>query len=214
MHMHAFLNPSTDLLSFDLKIRRIRRWITKPTETPLRRWRHQRFLFFHCCSKVCWSWAACSRSSDASNNVFLLQTSPLFMRETRHFMTTLSILKSWWVFKSDLYYFNGEKKLFINEACPSLYPAYDSRCGAIPPPVSERSHGSVHKFLLLFQFDIQSVIVWHKSVLWVIQKFPSPPGNGIIQKSSSEARAYIDYLHVIDNQQTLFELSHRLEPRT
>ncbi|XP_056901232.1 rap guanine nucleotide exchange factor 5-like [Takifugu flavidus] len=39
-------------------------------------------------------------------------------------------------------------------------------------------------------------------------------GNGIIQKSSSEARAHIDYLHVIDNQQTLFELSHRLEPRT
>ncbi|CAG12020.1 unnamed protein product, partial [Tetraodon nigroviridis] len=38
-------------------------------------------------------------------------------------------------------------------------------------------------------------------------------GNDISQKSSSEARAYIDYLHVIDNQQTLFELSHRLEPR-
>ncbi|KAM3614246.1 uncharacterized protein V6R79_011653 [Siganus canaliculatus] len=38
-------------------------------------------------------------------------------------------------------------------------------------------------------------------------------GNGISQKSSSEVRAYIDYLHVIDNQQTLFELSHRLEPR-
>uniref|UniRef100_A0A8D2ZD78 Rap guanine nucleotide exchange factor 5 n=1 Tax=Scophthalmus maximus TaxID=52904 RepID=A0A8D2ZD78_SCOMX len=32
-------------------------------------------------------------------------------------------------------------------------------------------------------------------------------------KSSSEVRAYIDYLHIIDNQQTLFELSHRLEPR-
>ncbi|KAK9513655.1 hypothetical protein VZT92_027171 [Zoarces viviparus] len=38
-------------------------------------------------------------------------------------------------------------------------------------------------------------------------------GNGIAQKSSSEVRAYIDYLHIIDNQQTLFELSHRLEPR-
>uniref|UniRef100_A0A3P9L455 Rap guanine nucleotide exchange factor 5 n=1 Tax=Oryzias latipes TaxID=8090 RepID=A0A3P9L455_ORYLA len=37
--------------------------------------------------------------------------------------------------------------------------------------------------------------------------------NGITQKSSSEVRAYIDCLHVIDNQQTLFELSHRLEPR-
>ncbi|XP_047216502.1 rap guanine nucleotide exchange factor 5-like [Girardinichthys multiradiatus] len=38
-------------------------------------------------------------------------------------------------------------------------------------------------------------------------------GNGIAQKSSSEVRAYTDCLHVIDNQQTLFELSHRLEPR-
>nr|XP_040021028.1 rap guanine nucleotide exchange factor 5-like isoform X2 [Gasterosteus aculeatus aculeatus] len=38
-------------------------------------------------------------------------------------------------------------------------------------------------------------------------------GNGITQKSSSEVRAYIDYLHIIDNQQTLFELSHGLEPR-
>ncbi|XP_035527878.1 rap guanine nucleotide exchange factor 5-like [Morone saxatilis] len=38
-------------------------------------------------------------------------------------------------------------------------------------------------------------------------------GNGITQKSSSEVRAYIDYLHIIDNQQTLFDLSHRLEPR-
>uniref|UniRef100_A0A1A7YXE1 Rap guanine nucleotide exchange factor (GEF) 5 n=1 Tax=Iconisemion striatum TaxID=60296 RepID=A0A1A7YXE1_9TELE len=38
-------------------------------------------------------------------------------------------------------------------------------------------------------------------------------GNGITQKSSSEVRAYIDNLHVIDNQQTLFELSHRTEPR-
>ncbi|KAK2844447.1 hypothetical protein Q5P01_011106 [Channa striata] len=38
-------------------------------------------------------------------------------------------------------------------------------------------------------------------------------GNGITQKSSSEVRAYTDHLHIIDNQQTLFELSHRLEPR-
>ncbi|XP_062322707.1 rap guanine nucleotide exchange factor 5-like isoform X1 [Osmerus eperlanus] len=40
-----------------------------------------------------------------------------------------------------------------------------------------------------------------------------PLGNGITQKSSPEVRDYVDYLHVIDNQQTLFELSHRLEPR-
>lgn len=38
-------------------------------------------------------------------------------------------------------------------------------------------------------------------------------GNGMIQKSSSEVRAYVDFLHIIDNQQTLFELSVKLEPR-
>uniref|UniRef100_A0A3P8XQD4 Rap guanine nucleotide exchange factor 5 n=1 Tax=Esox lucius TaxID=8010 RepID=A0A3P8XQD4_ESOLU len=38
-------------------------------------------------------------------------------------------------------------------------------------------------------------------------------GYGMPQKSGPEVRAYVDYLHVIDNQQTLFELSHRLEPR-
>ncbi|XP_056618496.1 rap guanine nucleotide exchange factor 5b isoform X1 [Triplophysa dalaica] len=39
-------------------------------------------------------------------------------------------------------------------------------------------------------------------------------GNMLSQKDSAEVRTYINYLHVIDNQQTLFELSHRLEPRT
>ncbi|XP_055020057.1 rap guanine nucleotide exchange factor 5-like isoform X1 [Boleophthalmus pectinirostris] len=38
-------------------------------------------------------------------------------------------------------------------------------------------------------------------------------GNGITQKSSPEVRAYVDFLHIIDNQQTLFELSVKLEPR-
>uniref|UniRef100_A0A3B4ACR7 Uncharacterized protein n=1 Tax=Periophthalmus magnuspinnatus TaxID=409849 RepID=A0A3B4ACR7_9GOBI len=38
-------------------------------------------------------------------------------------------------------------------------------------------------------------------------------GNDITQKSSSEVRAYVDFLHIIDNQQTLFELSVKLEPR-
>ncbi|KAI4877933.1 hypothetical protein NFI96_026208, partial [Prochilodus magdalenae] len=38
-------------------------------------------------------------------------------------------------------------------------------------------------------------------------------GNLLAQKDSAEVRAYIDYLHIIDNQQTLFELSHRLEPK-
>uniref|UniRef100_A0A8C9QXN5 Rap guanine nucleotide exchange factor 5 n=1 Tax=Scleropages formosus TaxID=113540 RepID=A0A8C9QXN5_SCLFO len=32
-------------------------------------------------------------------------------------------------------------------------------------------------------------------------------------KESPEVRSYISCLHIIDNQQTLFELSHRLEPR-
>jgi len=41
-----------------------------------------------------------------------------------------------------------------------------------------------------------------------------PLGNMLSQKDSVEVRTYINYLHVIDNQQTLFELSHRLEPRT
>ncbi|XP_035387006.1 rap guanine nucleotide exchange factor 5b isoform X4 [Electrophorus electricus] len=38
-------------------------------------------------------------------------------------------------------------------------------------------------------------------------------GNMLTQKESAEVRAYINYLHIIDNQQTLFELSHRLEPK-
>lgn len=38
-------------------------------------------------------------------------------------------------------------------------------------------------------------------------------GNGMTQKSSPEVRAYVDFLHIIDNQQNLFELSVKLEPR-
>ncbi|XP_018596274.2 rap guanine nucleotide exchange factor 5b isoform X2 [Scleropages formosus] len=37
--------------------------------------------------------------------------------------------------------------------------------------------------------------------------------NEVVQKESPEVRSYISCLHIIDNQQTLFELSHRLEPR-
>uniref|UniRef100_W5N0M7 Rap guanine nucleotide exchange factor 5 n=1 Tax=Lepisosteus oculatus TaxID=7918 RepID=W5N0M7_LEPOC len=33
------------------------------------------------------------------------------------------------------------------------------------------------------------------------------------QKDSQEVRSYVHHLHIIDNQQALFELSHRLEPR-
>ncbi|XP_072561501.1 rap guanine nucleotide exchange factor 5 isoform X2 [Paramormyrops kingsleyae] len=38
-------------------------------------------------------------------------------------------------------------------------------------------------------------------------------GNEMTQKDSPEVRACVHYLHIIDNQQILFELSHRLEPR-
>ncbi|XP_035381295.1 rap guanine nucleotide exchange factor 5 isoform X3 [Electrophorus electricus] len=38
-------------------------------------------------------------------------------------------------------------------------------------------------------------------------------GNDIAQSDSTDVRASVQYLHIIDNQQTLFELSHRLEPR-
>ncbi|KAF7661730.1 hypothetical protein LDENG_00253080 [Lucifuga dentata] len=39
------------------------------------------------------------------------------------------------------------------------------------------------------------------------------PGNEIIGGDSAEVRASVHHLHIIDNQQTLFELSHKLEPR-
>ncbi|KAI5618280.1 rap guanine nucleotide exchange factor 5 [Silurus asotus] len=38
-------------------------------------------------------------------------------------------------------------------------------------------------------------------------------GNMLTQKESAEVKAYTNYLHIIDNQQTLFELSHRLETK-
>ncbi|XP_027005069.1 rap guanine nucleotide exchange factor 5b isoform X1 [Tachysurus fulvidraco] len=38
-------------------------------------------------------------------------------------------------------------------------------------------------------------------------------GNMLSQKESPDVKAYINYLHIIDNQQTLFELSHRLETK-
>ncbi|XP_062848430.1 rap guanine nucleotide exchange factor 5b isoform X2 [Trichomycterus rosablanca] len=38
-------------------------------------------------------------------------------------------------------------------------------------------------------------------------------GNMSNQKDNPEVRTYINYLHIIDNQQTLFELSHRLETK-
>ncbi|XP_030057615.1 rap guanine nucleotide exchange factor 5 [Microcaecilia unicolor] len=38
-------------------------------------------------------------------------------------------------------------------------------------------------------------------------------GSEIPQKERQEVKSYIHHLHVIDSQQTLFELSHRIEPR-
>ncbi|XP_026562169.1 rap guanine nucleotide exchange factor 5 [Pseudonaja textilis] len=39
-------------------------------------------------------------------------------------------------------------------------------------------------------------------------------GNDIPSKEHEELKPYVHYLHIIDNQQMLFELSHRIEPRT
>ncbi|XP_041867854.1 rap guanine nucleotide exchange factor 5 isoform X1 [Melanotaenia boesemani] len=39
------------------------------------------------------------------------------------------------------------------------------------------------------------------------------PGNEVVGVDSVEVRASVHCLHIIDNQQTLFELSHKLEPR-
>ncbi|XP_030203690.1 rap guanine nucleotide exchange factor 5 [Gadus morhua] len=39
------------------------------------------------------------------------------------------------------------------------------------------------------------------------------PGNEVTGGDSAELRACVHCLHIIDNQQTLFELSHKLEPR-
>ncbi|CAG5891370.1 unnamed protein product [Menidia menidia] len=39
------------------------------------------------------------------------------------------------------------------------------------------------------------------------------PGNEVVGADSAEVRASVHCLHIIDNQQTLFELSHKLEPR-
>lgn len=39
------------------------------------------------------------------------------------------------------------------------------------------------------------------------------PGNEVAGGDSAEVRTSVHFLHIIDNQQTLFELSHKLEPR-
>uniref|UniRef100_A0A8C7N7D4 Rap guanine nucleotide exchange factor 5 n=1 Tax=Oncorhynchus kisutch TaxID=8019 RepID=A0A8C7N7D4_ONCKI len=71
-------------------------------------------------------------------------------------------------------------------------------------------------FLPLLLKDITFIHEGNKTFLDNLvnfEKLVSRSRNGMPQKSSPEVQAYVDYLHVIDNQQTLFELSHRLEPR-
>uniref|UniRef100_A0A3Q3X5Q4 Ras-GEF domain-containing protein n=1 Tax=Mola mola TaxID=94237 RepID=A0A3Q3X5Q4_MOLML len=47
----------------------------------------------------------------------------------------------------------------------------------------------------------------------MIRHCQSDQPNDVIGADSVEVRASVHYLHIIDNQQTLFELSHKLEPR-
>uniref|UniRef100_A0A672KH10 Rap guanine nucleotide exchange factor 5-like n=1 Tax=Sinocyclocheilus grahami TaxID=75366 RepID=A0A672KH10_SINGR len=61
------------------------------------------------------------------------------------------------------------------------------------------------------KFKIHNI---HDIIRLLIICIMSPDLNPIEHlKDSVEVRTYINYLHVIDNQQALFELSHRLEPR-
>lgn len=60
---------------------------------------------------------------------------------------------------------------------------------------------------------------WHAEMssrqgaaLWFLP-FLCPVGNEVPSKEHHELKPYVHHLHVIDNQQALFELSHRIEPR-
>lgn len=122
---------------------------------------------------------------------------------------------------------NSEADILKTPCVCILFPAHDSRHGASHPTVSEKSHGSVFRLFILPPCDDSAFLdvttasssssVFRRSTtlcsLSTVTHFLFVPGNGITEKSSSEVRAYIDHLHIIDNQQTLFELSHRLEPR-
>lgn len=59
-------------------------------------------------------------------------------------------------------------------------------------------------FFSLFLFSC-----WYVTYVFCV----CPSGNEVIGVDSAEVRASVQYLHIIDNQQTLFELSHKLEPR-
>lgn len=48
----------------------------------------------------------------------------------------------------------------------------------------------------------------------LIVHFPSEKiGSDVSPKEQQELKSYVNHLYVIDSQQALFELSHRLEPR-
>lgn len=73
----------------------------------------------------------------------------------------------------------------------------------------------LHPYLLSFQATVSrqyiTSLVLFQYVTCVFCVCPS--GNEVIGVDSAEVRASVQYLHIIDNQQTLFELSHKLEPR-
>lgn len=76
----------------------------------------------------------------------------------------------------------------------------------------------LHPHLLSFQATISSLFSpffrfrrWYVTYAFLCAIPPS--GNEVIGVDSAEVRASVQYLHIIDNQQTLFELSHKLEPR-
>uniref|UniRef100_A0A3Q3X5Q0 Ras-GEF domain-containing protein n=1 Tax=Mola mola TaxID=94237 RepID=A0A3Q3X5Q0_MOLML len=56
-----------------------------------------------------------------------------------------------------------------------------------------------------------NLVNFEKLVSWVTSV--KSQCNDVIGADSVEVRASVHYLHIIDNQQTLFELSHKLEPR-
>lgn len=60
-----------------------------------------------------------------------------------------------------------------------------------------------------FFFPLFLFSCWYVTYVFCV----CPSGNEVIGVDSAEVRASVQYLHIIDNQQTLFELSHKLEPR-
>lgn len=66
---------------------------------------------------------------------------------------------------------------------------------------------NIQAFLLLT--DLSPPLLWHSSSL----QFESGPESPQANKNQPEVRRYVRQLNVIDNQRTLTQLSHGLEPR-